>query len=332
MTKSRLTAYIAIGVAVVMLVASLICSIAMISKKNSRISQLKADIAQNTKLLEEQADRQKELEAQLEGGSDENARISAELEKAKSEIDRLEKENSKLKIEIEKLSVQKEQAEKNQTTSAPIIPAGTKPCYLTFDDGPSQNTLQILQILKKYNAKATFFVTKSSDVAYVRNIYVEGHAVGLHTASHVYEKIYKSEDAYFADLKLISDTVENIIGEKPDIVRFPGGSSNNVSAKSCKGIMSRLVKALPQKGYAYFDWNVDSGDAANNLSSYTRIVNNVLSQAKNKSSICVLMHDSKAKTTTVKALPYIIEGLAEQGFYFDVLTSDINKFHHNVIN
>ena len=212
------------------------------------------------------------------------------------------------------------------------VPSGSKVCYLTFDDGPSKNTPKILEILKKYNAKATFFVINSADIGYVKNIHDAGHTVGLHTATHNYSQIYSSIDAYFKDLQQISDKVESIIGIKPTVMRFPGGSSNHVSARYCKGIMTKLVTLVPQKGYSYFDWNVSSGDADKNTPSYTYIRNNVLNAAKNKNSICVLMHDAAAKTTTVQALPEIIEGLTKMGYTFEALTPESYGYHHKPTN
>ena len=115
-------------------------------------------------------------------------------------------------------------------------------------------------------------------------------------------------------------------------MRFPGGSSNKVSAKYCGGIMTRLVSLVQERGYSYFDWNVASGDADSNTPSYTYIRNNVLNSAKNKNSACVLMHDSSAKTTTVQALPEIIEGLMAMGYRFEALTPDTYGYHHRNLN
>ena len=115
-------------------------------------------------------------------------------------------------------------------------------------------------------------------------------------------------------------------------MRFPGGSNNTVSKKYKKGIMSDLTTQVQIKGYAYVDWNVDSGDASGNNVAATRIKNNVLRQAKNKNSICVLMHDTSSKGTTVKALPGIIEGLKKQGYKFEVLTEKTYGYHFKVNN
>lgn len=235
--------------------------------------------------------------------------------------EQLKKENNTLKSQVAAMSARKTQ---------PTV-AGNKVCYLTFDDGPSEVTLKILATLKKYNVKATFFVTGTGNMAYLTNIHNEGHVVALHTNTHVYSKVYKSEEAYFADLKAVSDKVEKAIGYKSMVVRFPGGSSNTTSRSYCKGLMTTLTKKLPEMGYAYFDWNVDSNDAGG-ATTAAAIRNNVLNAAKNKSSICVLMHDGAGKNATAAALPGIIEGLQKQGFTFKVLGTDVKGFKHSVNN
>jgi peptidoglycan/xylan/chitin deacetylase (PgdA/CDA1 family) len=96
--------------------------------------------------------------------------------------------------------------------------------------------------------------------------------------------------------------------------------------------MTKLTTQVKIKGYSYFDWNVDSGDASGNNVAASRITKNVLNQAKNKNSICVLMHDTAAKGTTVKALPGILDGLKKQGYKFEVLTEETYGYHYKVNN
>ena len=115
---------------------------------------------------------------------------------------------------------------------------------MTFDDGPSENTIKVLDILKEYDVKATFFVTghAPSYNDFIKEAFEQGHSIGLHTYSHDYKNIYSSTNAYFNDLDQINSMVESITGQKSDIIRFPGGSSNSISAKYSPGIMSKLVK------------------------------------------------------------------------------------------
>ncbi len=204
--------------------------------------------------------------------------------------------------------------------------------YLTFDDGPSDNTEKILDILKHYNAKATFFVTgnnqKKNDV--LKRICKEGSAVGLHTYTHDYAQVYASEDAYFADLQKISDMVKEATGTESHIIRFPGGSSNTISAKYSPGLMTKLTEKVQEKGYQYFDWNCDSTDAAGNNVPVETIVKNATSG--NSKHINILMHDTDAKDTTVEALPDIIEYYRSKGYAFEPLTVDSAPIHHAVSN
>ncbi len=247
-----------------------------------------------------------------------------------SDYDQKVKENSELAAQLAAKKAAAAAAAKGNNVTQPTGTAGV--CYLTFDDGPSENTLSILDTLAKYNAKATFFVIGASSTQYISKIAAAGHTVGLHSKTHNYATIYKSTDAYFNDLQAISDIVESQTGIKSKVVRFPGGGSNTVSKKYCPGIMSNLSKLLPEKGYAYFDWNVSSGDASGDNVPASTLVNNVLNAAKGKNSLCVLMHDSAAKKTTAQALPEIMEGLSKMGFRFEALTPSCAGYHHPIAN
>lgn len=286
------------------------------------------------------------MQGALEKAEEEREAFRAEAEQKNTENDTLKSQQNDLQKQLDELKKQQEELKKENNTlknqmalmaakktqnQKPAAPTGNKVCYLTFDDGPSEVTLSILATLKKYNVKATFFVTGAGKSAYLSNIHNEGHTLALHCNNHTYSQVYKSEAAYFADLKAISDKVQNVTGEKPMIVRFPGGSSNTASRAYTKGLMTTLTKKLPEMGYAYFDWNVSSEDAGGARTA-TAIKNNVLNGAKGKNSICVLMHDAGDKKATAAALPGIIEGLQQQGFTFKVLTTDVKGFKHGVNN
>lgn len=329
------------------LVVALAFSGFTIYKKNKNLTKAEETISQNETDIKAKDEKIAGLEEQLKGSQTENEKIKSELNSAKTEKDKLQKENSNLKKEIENLKAKKKASAQAATKPAvqnkkPVTPApapkpvkpssANKVCYLTFDDGPSARTLEILDILKKYKVKATFFVINTSNIDYIKRIHSEGHAIGLHAYEHNYAKIYKNTTAYFNDLQKISDKVYALTGVRSNIMRFPGGSSNVISKNYCRGIMTTLSKAVTKKGFAYFDWNVDSDDAGGSHSSHTRIVNNVLNGSNGKNSICVLMHDASAKTSTVQALPKIIEGLSARGFKFEVLTNKVSGFHHGINN
>ena len=139
---------------------------------------------------------------------------------------------------------------------------GKKTCYLTFDDGPSQNTKAILDILDRYHIKATFFVTGESleYVHYIKTAHDKGHTIGLHAYDHDYQKIYSSVSQYMKDLNQISELVYKQTGEYTHFMRFPGGSSNMVSKQYNSGIMKRLTHKVIDLGYQYYDWTSLNGD------------------------------------------------------------------------
>ena len=320
-----------------------------IDKVKANLNEAEKTISQNETVLEEKNEKIAGLETELQNSKSENEKIKAELNSANTEKDKLKKENGNLKKEIENLKLKKQQsaqstvkkdpvqtqkpATKPATQKTPAKPSSAnKVCYLTFDDGPTARTLEILKILKKYDVKATFFVINTGNFNYIKQIHAEGHAIGLHAYSHNYAKIYANTASYFNDLQALSNKVYATIGVRPNIMRFPGGSSNVISRIYSSGIMTALSKLVTNRGFAYFDWNVDSDDAGSSGSSYTRIINNVLAGANGKNSICVLMHDAAAKTSTVQALPKIIEGLKARGYRFEVLTKDVTGFHHGINN
>ena len=209
--------------------------------------------------------------------------------------------------------------------------SGNKVVYLTFDDGPGAHTQQLLDILDKYNVKVTFFVTNVNS-GYENMIAKEaaaGHTVAIHSASHDYKKIYSSVDAYFADLNEMSDIIYAQTGQRPKLIRFPGGSSNTVSLKYCSGIMTTLTKAVTDQGYKYFDWNVSSGDAGGTTST-EEVYQNVVNGMKSHNVSVVLQHDIKG--FSVNAVERIIQWGLANGYTFLPLTTSTEDVHHGVNN
>ncbi len=205
-----------------------------------------------------------------------------------------------------------------------------KVVYLTFDDGPSENTKKILDILKQYNARATFFITGANKECrpYIKEAYDAGHTIGLHTYTHKYSEVYASEEAYFEDLERVGKVAEEQIGYVPCFIRFPGGSSNTVSAKIDKGIMTKLVGKVWEKGYQYYDWNVDSGDGENK--DWKTIETRSMTEGINH--VMILCHDSQSETETVEALPSILEYYKERGYQFEGIDTASYVCHHDVKN
>lgn len=182
--------------------------------------------------------------------------------------------------------------------------------YLTFDDGPSENTSKILDILKEKGVKATFFVTgneeESAKELYQR-IVAEGHTLGMHSYSHKYSVIYNSLEAFQDDFNHLRTYLNEITGVEPRIMRFPGGSSNQVSNID----MKEFIRFLNEEGIAYYDWNVASGDATSQAYTQDELVENVMKDVVRYDTSIVLMHDSSTKGTTVEALGPMIDRLNE---------------------
>lgn len=183
---------------------------------------------------------------------------------------------------------------------------GYKKIYLTFDDGPSPLTDDILDILKEYDVKATFFVVKREGRNY-ENIYQrivdEGHALGMHSCNHVYKDLYADKDAFMEDTNSLRDFLYLVTGVESDIYRFPGGSSNRVS----KTDMHVFADALQENGIVFFDWNVSAQDATAIPAGKGQIVRSVISKLDKYDDVIILFHDLDTKSTTVEALPEIIE-------------------------
>lgn len=211
-------------------------------------------------------------------------------------------------------------------------PSAEKIVYLTFDDGPSQNTKAILEILERYDVHATFFVTGNGQKynTYIKEAYDKGHTIGLHSYCHEYSEIYSSVDAYFADLAKVGTMVEELIGFVPHYIRFPGGSSNKISSKYQRGIMTELSKAVNAKGYQYYDWNCSTGDAESEHVPVADIVKNAT--ASQSDNIVLLAHDTDAKDTTVAALPAIIEYYQEKGYRFAAIDDHSYYAHQKISN
>lgn len=185
---------------------------------------------------------------------------------------------------------------------------GIRRIYLTFDDGPSAYTDDILQILEDYGVQATFFVvgkTDSHSIEMYQQIVEQGHTLGMHSYSHNYHELYASTQAFEEDLLMLQDYLYGITGQTCLLYRFPGGSSNTVTRVNIRD----LIGILEEKGITYFDWNASCGDGGSRLLSVEELLNNTLTGIEEYRSAVILMHDSVDKRTTVEALPILIERL-----------------------
>ncbi len=194
--------------------------------------------------------------------------------------------------------------------------------YLTFDDGPSRYTENILYYLDAYDIKATFFVvpdgTDESN-ARLKKIAERGHTIGIHTATHEYNKIYASVEDYLEDFKTAYDRVYAATGIKCNLFRFPGGSINDYNTE----IREDLIAEMTRRGFIYFDWNVDSSDALG--ATWTEMYNAVLSQTADVNRAVILMHDYNGGYNTVLVLEDIIKALIsdKRGYKLAKLTESV---------
>ena len=208
-----------------------------------------------------------------------------------------------------------------------IYPQG-KVIYLTFDDGPGPDTARLLDLLKRYNVQATFFVVDSGYPELLRRISDEGHSIGIHTRSHRYGEIYSDADAYFEDVFAMQQVIRETTGTQTWLLRFPGGSSNTISRKN-KGIMTYLTQAVEACGFSYFDWNVDSDDAGDAKTAGAVYQNVVDGIRENRYSV-VLQHD--IHDWSVDAVERIILWGQSNGYRFLPLQTDSPVIHHQVQN
>ncbi len=225
----------------------------------------------------------------------------------------------------------------NAVTASRVVTVGSvynnggtngKIIYLTFDDGPSAHTGYLLNILKKYGVKATFFIVNTGYSDTIARAYNEGHTIAIHSKTHNYKEIYASEDAYLADLYYMQDRIRAITGHTTYMFRFPGGSSNSVS-KFNPGIMTRLTQLVREKGFQYFDWNVSSGDAGL-VDTSQAVFDNVTKGIRGKKTSVVLQHDS-LWYSVVATERIIVWGLVN-GYTFLPMDYNSPACHHRVRN
>lgn len=178
--------------------------------------------------------------------------------------------------------------------------------YLTFDDGPSIYTNEILDILEEYNVKATFFVVGKEDEDSqnaIRRIVDEGHTLGMHSFSHRYSELYASQESFETDFERQRSYLKELTGITCRYYRFPGGSSNTVSNVD----MQVLADYVESQDVTFFDWNIASGDGSSQSLSVDELVQNSTGDIERWHTAIILLHDSAEKHTTVEALPEIIE-------------------------
>jgi peptidoglycan/xylan/chitin deacetylase (PgdA/CDA1 family) len=215
-----------------------------------------------------------------------------------------------------------------------VIPAvketeQTYKVYLTFDDGPSTNTEEVLDVLISYNVKATFFVigqTGEYETSLYKRIISEGHSLALHSYSHNPEEIYSSLTNYIKDFERLIDWIFEVTQTSPKVCRMVGGSNSSYCSKSLR---SQILKYFEDNGYTCYDWDIDPHDSGSYALASSSIADNIIKESKKKpdQDLVILMHDDAIRKTLADSLDITIPYFIEQGYVFDVLDVDtvLNK-------
>lgn len=254
----------------------------MLYRTNSSAERMSEQITFMEKALQESADEKERIQELL--------RIDGEI-----------RQEAQAGIEYEELPGMEDVPEVDAETED-----GIRRVYLTFDDGPSIYTEELLDILAQYDVKATFFVTAKGKEDYgdiYRRIVEEGHTLGMHSYSHEYSNIYASLENFQEDIEKLRNFLYRETGTVSRFYRFPGGSSNTVSATD----IHEFIRYLNAMDIDYFDWNVSSGDASSVRLGSDEIVDRVVREIPSRRVAVVLMHDAADKHSTVEALPRLIE-------------------------
>lgn len=198
-----------------------------------------------------------------------------------------------------------------------------KVCYLTFDDGPSENTVKILDTLKQYNAKATFFIVGTEIDGHediIKRMADEGHTVAIHCNQHEYGKLYTSVDAFLKDFNTVYQRLYEITGQYPKCFRFPGGSNNAIAERH--NTTQAIIDEMTARGFDYYDWNAYTGDAESG-SSANRVYSKAISEVSgsSRSEVILLAHDAAAKKDTANQLPKILSTLQDEVEFLPITTS-----------
>ena len=201
--------------------------------------------------------------------------------------------------------------------------------YLTFDDGPSERTDEILNVLAEKGVKATFFVIgqgEEANLERMRRIVAEGHTIGMHSYTHDYNSVYSSVEGFLDEFYRIFCQIKEATGVTPSVFRCPGGSINGYNGGFYQEILSEMIR----RGFVPYDWNVSSEDAATNQTlPVETLVRNVVDNTVGKVRSIVLFHDSGSKTTSSQAIGPVIDRLREQGYTFEPITPDTMPVLYN---
>lgn len=191
--------------------------------------------------------------------------------------------------------------------------------YLTFDDGPSENTIKIIDILNRYNIKATFFLVGyniiNNNNYILKRLYNENHYIGLHTISHDYYYLYKHKNAHINFINEILEQqklIYQITGFKSKLIRPPYSDGT---------VLTDLhIQKIIEYDFKYWDWNVDTEDwKALTIDDIFNSITHSLQLLDNHDKIVVLFHELNI---SVKSLPFVINYFIDKGYQFKTYDPD----------
>lgn len=251
--------------------------------------------------------------------------ILQEVTEAVAQQEQMEQETSKSGRKESLVMAPVDIQEADEGTAEPEV---AHKVYLTFDDGPSKYTEEILDILDTYDVKATFFVLGKENeysIEMLQEIAKRGHTIGMHSYSHKYADVYRSVEDFSADFYQIYSYILENTGIQSTYYRFPGGSSNTISDID----MHEFADFLAEQEIEFYDWNISSGDGGSVLLDVDTLVENSTSSISRFGTSIILMHDAASRPTTVEALPQIIENiLAMEDTVILPITEDTTPIHH----
>lgn len=315
--KRRTNKPLIIGLLFSLLVlVTIVCSFAIEKTINKESKEAVADAVASQNITEK---------GTIVGNEDENV-TQSQTEATESETETTTQATTEATTQAESTTEQESSTDTNSEKGQGEYP-GVKKVYLTFDDGPSSITSQILDVLDSYGVKATFFTVCHTDEEAIENmqrIVNDGHTIAIHSLTHSYSQVYASLSSFKEDVLGMQQFIYDNTGYKTFLYRFPGGSSNTIA----KCDIGECIDFLDDAGFEYFDWNVESGDATANMLPKDIIVNNVLSSLGDNEEYVVLMHDAEPKKTTLEALPEIIEGIQSRGYEILPITENTKPVHH----
>ena len=286
-------------------------------------SDLNTKLADSTAQLKDNAAQLEEKESYLEGQKEYISELSEQINTLSQEKDSSESESSQDSAYENPDYEDSEDLYPDLYAETPDSDTENteKIAYLTFDDGPSDLTPKVLDLLDQYQAKATFFVVCKNNeeyAEYLSEIVRRGHTLALHSYSHNYNEIYASKDAFHQDYEKVFGWVVETTGYTPFLYRFPGGSNNGSSY-----VGSAIRKEMARRGFQYFDWNVSSGDGSN-LTTTSNIIDNICNNIDHVENPVVLMHDGSGKNATLAALPTVLQNLSDAGYEFRSLDQTVS--------